>query len=216
MSLIFTHTEPGGHPTNEDAFDVRRHPEADGCWVGALADGQGGQAGGAEAARLACRVVIEAALARPTAALARPDTWEEILRGADGAVLADTTAGYTTLIGFAVVGGRIVGASSGDSALWIAGADDRVVELTDRQSRNPPIGSGGAAPTPFVAELPGSWIVLATSDGVWKYAGRDGVRAALRESRGRALIDALLARARLPRSGGLQDDFTAVVLQADV
>ncbi len=214
MCILFTHSEASGHPTNEDAFDIRRHPEADGCWVGALADGQGGRSGGAEAARLACRVEVAAALSQPPDALVRPDTWAEILRRADGAVLADTTAGYTTLIGFVAVGGRVVGVSSGDSALWIAGADDRIVELTDRQSKNPPIGSGGAEPTPFVAALSGSWVVLAMSDGVCKYAGRDGVRAALQKNRGRALLDALLARARLPRSGGLQDDFTAIVLQA--
>jgi serine/threonine protein phosphatase PrpC len=216
MCLIFTHSEAGGHATNEDAWDVRRHPEVGGCWVGALADGQGGQSGAAEAARLACRIVIEAALAQSIASLSMPRTWVEALRRADEGVLADAGAGYTTLIGFAVLGERVIGASCGDSALWVAGADDQIIELTGRQSKNPPIGSGGAEPTPFVAELLGRWVVLAISDGVWKYAGRDGVRAALRESRGRELLDALLARARLPRSGGLQDDFTAVVLQAAV
>jgi serine/threonine protein phosphatase PrpC len=214
MCLIFTHSEAGGHATNEDAFDVRRHPEGCGCWVGALADGQGGQSGGAEAARLACRIVIEAALAQPIASLSKPRTWVEALRRADEGVLADARAGFTTLIGFVIVGGRVVGASCGDSALWVAGADDQIIELTGHQSKNPPIGSGCAEPTPFVAELSGSWVVVAMSDGVWRYAGRDGVRAALRESRGQTLLDALPARARLPRTGGLQDDYTAVVLQS--
>lgn len=214
MCLIFTHSEAGGHATNEDAFEVRSHPGGGDCWVGALADGQGGQSGAAEAARLACRIVIESVLAQPTAALSKPKTWVETLRRADEGVLADAGAGYTTLIGFAAVGGRVVGASCGDSALWVAEADDHIIDLTARQSKNPPIGSGGAEPTPFFAELSsGSWVVVAMSDGVWKYAGRDGVRAALRESRGQELLDALLARARLPRTGGLQDDFTAVVLQ---
>jgi hypothetical protein len=52
------------------------------------------------------------------------------------------------------------------------------------------------------------------SDGVWKYVGRDAVQGALRERRGRELLDELLSRARLPRTGRLQDDFTAVLLQA--
>jgi serine/threonine protein phosphatase PrpC len=216
MCINFTHSEAGGHPTNEDAFDVQRHPDGGRCWVGALADGQGGRSGASEAARLACRIVIEAALAQPTASLSKPKTWVNALRRADEGVHADTRAGYTTLIGFAVVGGQVIGASNGDSALWIARADDCVVELTEGQSKNPPIGAGAAEPTPFVAKLSGSWVVLAMSDGVWKYVGRDGVRGALRESRGRELLDTLLARARLPRSGELQDDFTAVVLQAVV
>ncbi len=216
MPITFTHSEPGGHLTNEDAFEVRPHPEDGSCWVGSLADGQGGQPGGAEAARLACRITIESVLSRPIASLSKPGTWVEALRRADEAVLADAWAGRTTLIGFAVLGGQILGASNGDSALWVAGADGRVVDLTAHQPKNPPIGSGGAEPMPFVAKLPGSWVALAMTDGVWKYAGRDGVRAAMRGSRGQDLIAALLARARLPRSGELQDDFTAVVLQDPV
>ena len=27
MCIIFTHSEAGGHPTNEDAFEVQRHPD---------------------------------------------------------------------------------------------------------------------------------------------------------------------------------------------
>jgi serine/threonine protein phosphatase PrpC len=216
MCLVFTHSEAGGHPTNEDAFEVQRHPAVSSCWVGSLADGQGGRSGGAEAARLACRIAVDAVLSRPIASLPRAGTWVEALRQADARVLADPEAGFTTLISFAVVVGQVIGASSGDSALWVAGADGRVVDLTERQSKNPPIGSGGAEPTPFVARLSDSWVVLAMSDGVWKYVGQDGVRGALRRHRGRELLDALVARARLPRSGGLQDDFTAVVLQSAV
>ena len=54
------------------------------------------------------------------------------------------------------------------------------------------------------------------TDGVWKYVGRDVVREVMLECRGQALLDALLTRARLPRSGTLQDDFTTVVLQDSV
>ena len=131
MCLVFTHSEAGGHPTNEDAFEVRRHPDTSSCWVGSLADGQGGRSGGASRPRLACRIAVEAVLSRPIASLSRAGTWAEALRQADARVLADTEAGFTTLIGFAVVGGQVIGASSGDSALWVAGADGRVVDLTE-------------------------------------------------------------------------------------
>lgn len=216
MCIFLSHSEVGGHAANEDAFDVQRHPEGRSCWICSLADGQGGQAGGAKAARLACRTVTETVLSQPVASASMSRTWVDALRRADEQVLADREAGYTTLIGFAVVGGQVVGASSGDSALWVTGADGRVLDLTARQAKNPPVGSGGAAPMPFATKLPSSWVVLGMSDGVWKYVGRDGVRGVLRESRGRALLDALLIRARLPRSGELQDDFTAVVLQEPV
>jgi serine/threonine protein phosphatase PrpC len=216
MCIVLGYSEAGGHPVNEDVFEIQRHSEGRSCWIVSLADGQGGQAGGAEAARLACRIVIESVLSQPVSSALLSRTWLDVLHRADEKVLADGEAGYTTLIGFAVVGGKVVGASSGDSALWVTGADGKVLDLTARQAKNPPVGSGGAVVTPFATNLPASWIVLGMSDGVWKYVGRDGVREAMKESRGRALLNALLTRARLPGSGQLQDDFTAVVIQESV
>src|SRR4051812_41176835 len=103
VCIVLSYSEPGGHPANEDAFEVQRHPEGRSCWTTALADGQGGRAGGAKAARLACRIVIEAVLAQPVSRALSSRTWVAALRRADEGVLADGEAGYTTLIGFAVV-----------------------------------------------------------------------------------------------------------------
>ena len=114
-------------------------------------------------------------VAQPVSAVAIASTWLNALRLADERVCADQNAGYTTLIGFAVAGGHVIGAANGDSALWLAGADGHILDLTARQAKNPPIGSGGDAPTPFAAKLPKSWIVLAMSDGVWKGVGRERV-----------------------------------------
>ena len=213
MCIVSSRSEAGGHPTNEDAFEVTQHPGNHSCWIGALADGQGGQAGGGEAARLACRVVIETIAAQPVRSVAIASTWANALRQADKRVHEDRDGGYTTLIGFAVVGGFVVGASNGDSACWLADANGHVLDLTVSQAKNPPIGSGFAAPTPFGAKLPTSWTVLAMSDGVWKSVGRHFVEESLRQYRGQALLDALLAQARLPWSGGLGDDFTAITLE---
>jgi PPM family protein phosphatase len=213
MCVVWSHTEAGGHEVNEDAFVIQPHPEGGACWLGALTDGQGGQAGGAEASRGACRSVIESLSARRTSEIFKERTWFDIFQGADERVLAQPEAGYTTLIGFAVTNGRIIGASNGDSALWMTGEDGSILDLTADQAKNPPIGSGVAAPTPFASKLPASWIVLGMTDGVWKYVGREGIREALEKFRGPTLLETLLSRARLPRSGGLQDDFTAIVLQ---
>lgn len=63
---VTTFTEAGGHPLNEDAFLVQKHPASADCWLCFLADGQGGRAGGGEAARLACSVGHDiVAAARP-------------------------------------------------------------------------------------------------------------------------------------------------------
>jgi hypothetical protein len=213
MCIVLSYSEPGGHPANEDAYEVQRHPNEHSCWLASLADGQGGRAGGADAARLACRTVIETVASKPVSRVKLSGTWVDALRRADERVHVDADAGYTTLIGFAVFAGQVVGASSGDSALWVTGMDGQVLDLTARQSKNPPVGSGGAVITPFVTGLPASWIVLGMTDGVWKYVGPDGVRQEMMERRGQALVDGLLTRARLPRNGMLQDDFTTIVLQ---
>jgi serine/threonine protein phosphatase PrpC len=80
---VFSHSEPGGHPDNQDAFAVIPHPEDPQCLLCAVADGQGGQAGGAAAARLACRAWVEGASAQPPGRLSRPDVWAAVLRGVD-------------------------------------------------------------------------------------------------------------------------------------
>ena len=72
--------------------------------------------------------------------------------------------------------------------------------LTDRQAKNPPVGSGAAWFVPFADRLAGPWSVLAMSDGVWKYVGWDRIIAGIASHRGQPLIESLQAAARL-RSG---------------
>ncbi len=215
MIQVFTHTEAGGHAHNEDAFEVRPHPSDPDCLLCALADGQGGQAGGGRAAQLACRACIEAASAHQPAILAvRPDYWATILRQADAVVAKDPEAGFTTLIAFCIQKDAICGASNGDSAVYALSADEQGAILTERQQKNPPIGSGGAWPVGFAASLSPNWTVLALSDGVWKYARWDRVCFAAAHLAGNHLIDALRNQAGLSGSGRLQDDFTLLVFQS--
>jgi PPM family protein phosphatase len=212
MISLLSFSEIGDHALNEDVFDVRRHPADPDCWICFLADGQGGRAGGERAARLACQVTAEAAQRLPLRELARPETWVDVLQQADAAVAADPEAGFTTLIGFCIAREKVAGASSGDSAVVAALADSQPKRLTDRQAKNPPVGSGAAWFVPFAEKLVGPWTVLAMSDGVWKYVGWDRIVAAIALHRGPPLIESLQAAARL-RSGRLPDDFTVVVFE---
>lgn len=215
MCRVLTFTEPGGHTRSEDAFEVQRHPEDENIWLCALADGQGGRAGGARAAQLACRTVIEAAGEHPPEALTALSSWMGFLQRADEVVTADSEAGFTTLIGLCVVGDRVIGASCGDSAVLASSARGGAQELTRHQAKNPPIGTGDSVVTPFADSLSRPWLLLAMSDGVWKYAGWERIRNMASQFRGKALLDALQEAARLPRTGALQDDFTVVLLQDD-
>ena len=213
MIQIHSHTEAGGHALNEDAFEVHPHPSDPDCLLCALADGQGGRAGGARAARLACRTCIETASAYQPAILAlRPDAWEAILRTADSAVADDTEAGFTTLIAFSIHKDALCGASNGDSGLFAVSAGRPGVILTGPQHKDPPIGCGAARPVGFAARLVRPWTVLVLSDGVWKYCGWDRVSHAASNLFGQDLIDSLRKQAGLPGSGRLQDDFTVVAL----
>jgi PPM family protein phosphatase len=216
MIQVFSRSEVGGHAHNEDALEVRPHPSDPTCLLCALADGQGGQAGGARAAQLACRVCIEAASAQQPAILPiRPDAWETILRQADAAVASDPEAGFTTLIAFCIQKDAICGASNGDSGVYAVSAGWPGAILTGRQHKDPPIGCGGALPVGFTARLKRPWTVLALSDGVWKYAKWDRVADAASRLTGQVIINMLRKQAGLRGNGRLQDDFSIVVLHAD-
>jgi PPM family protein phosphatase len=212
MLSVLSYSEAGGHPVNEDAFGVRAHPDDERCLLVALADGQGGQAGGAQAAQVACRAALDAAAGSPAASVPLSSFWPKLLHLADQAVCAETQAGYTTLIGLAIRDNVVVGASCGDSLVMTV-CSGRTSDLTRAQHKNPPVGSGDGFFVPFEAELVPPWLVLVMSDGVWKYVGWDRLREMARRHRGQALVDELQQAARLSGSGKLQDDFTLIVIQ---
>jgi hypothetical protein len=60
MPTVFTFSEAGGHPHNEDSFGGRPHPDDERVLVCAIADGVGGQPKGGPAARLAVRTALDA------------------------------------------------------------------------------------------------------------------------------------------------------------
>jgi len=211
VACVFNCSRPGGHADNEDAFAVRALPGSSDSYLCALADGQGGRAGGGAAARLACNVCLEAAAAQTQMRLLLPMTWLAIFAEADRAVAGDSTAGLTTLVAFCIANGHICGASNGDSAALAQVANGAPVILTNGQLKNPPVGSGDAAVVPFGIELSSPWRVLAMADGVWKYAGWENILKIIREQPSEDVISLLAERARM-RSGGFQDDFTAVLL----
>ncbi len=215
MIQSFSYSEAGGHAVNEDAFCVSPHPQNPDCWLVALADGQGGRAGGRQASQLACDTVIDAASATDAQSLRNPLIWTSLLRAADLAVAADPDAGFTTLIGLCLFGDDLAGASNGDSSVMARSGSGMMTDLTATQLKNPPIGSGVAAVRPFAARLSKPYSVLAMSDGVWKYVGFSRIIDFLQNERGEPLLECLQRAARLPGSGGFQDDFTAVVLECD-
>jgi serine/threonine protein phosphatase PrpC len=206
---ILTFSEAGGdHPANEDAFAAGPlGGDPDRVYV-VVADGQGGRAGGAAAARLVCDTVSRALDSRG-------GYWPDVLSRADRAAAAEPVAGFTTLAGLSVEGDCLSGASCGDSAVLAVSGSGASSEVTAGQLKNPPAGSGGAVFVPFMTDLVRPWRILAMTDGVWKYVGWPRVRELATSLGGQELVAALQAAARLPKSGQFPDDFTVVLLEAE-
>ena len=216
MIRAVTHSETGGHAHNEDAFILRSHPDDPASYLCAVADGQGGQSVGGPAARLACDTFLKVASQATLAELMVFGVWDDILAFVDRTVAADALAGFTTLVAFCIAGGFLRGASSGDSALILAEPEQEPLILTARQSKDPPVGSGGAVFVPFSIKPQAPWTALAMTDGVWKYVGWDTLLQAAAGAPPEEMLRSLRQRAGLPGSGTLQDDFTVIILYGQV
>lgn len=210
MHLLYS--QAGHERANEDVAAVRPHPEDSRVLLFSLADGQGGQAGGAATARIAVQESLDAASSFAINELLEPMTWCGVVSAADEDVDADDEAGFATLITLCVTEREVYGASCGDSrALLIAGGRD--VWLTEDQHKNPPVGSSAARPMAFSAPLVPSWKLLVMSDGVWNYLGLDGVARLAQQQQGKELIAALRQAVLESNGGKLPDDFTVALVQ---
>lgn len=159
----------------------------------AVVDGAGGTGNGAAAADAAISAIGDAL----------PDTRSRavaVLEAVDAALL---NVGQAAAVVFALDGqGRVEGASAGDCGV-LARSGGEWFELTENQARKPLLGSG-AKPLPFA--FVGADLVLAASDGLFKYTRQARIESAL--DRGSALPELV----RL-RSGALPDDFAAVIVR---
>ena len=205
------HSEPGGKPLNEDYVLVRQHPMMSGMLLCFLADGQGGRANGAQAARVACETAIQLTRNSAPADLLEPAYWEDLLDDVD--VEVGGTEGFTTLVAAAVTRESVTGRSCGDSKLYHFSRGTGIwEEWTSRQLRNPPVGSSECQFTMFHQDVDGGDSLLIVSDGVWKYCGYEALQSAF------ALTDlstvaAHLRTATLARAGQkLPDDFSLIAL----
>lgn len=210
MLKFVTHTEcGGGHADNEDYLLREQHGSGGHRFLCFVADGQGGRADGALAAKIACEAAMKVSRNLPWDELTRQTTWDEIFSSADRKVQASCN-GFTTLTGFAIDENMVTGGSVGDSKAYFHDESNVFVELTERQQKNPPIG--GHCNSAYVFHLPKfKGTLLVVTDGVWKYAGYDTLRDAASGSI-KQVIDSL-REATISRQGkSLPDDFTILAV----
>jgi len=209
---IKRYTEPGYGHINEDAIAALRHPTDSTLLISALADGQGGRPGGGEAAKNAVRLCLENATTYSPGKLVDPYIWVSICEAVDQQVCGFPEAGFTTLIGLTVGPAFVAGASSGDSAVVLLLGDQFIV-LTERQQKNPPVGSGGCRPTPLSAHLSEPWKLLVVSDGVWRYIGWERMAGLMRSDDGDVLLSRLRDTAVESTNERLADDFSCMLFE---
>lgn len=165
--------------------------------VAVVADGAGASAAAAE-------LVVEAVKKAGAAA-----DWAALLAEVDARLVRDGAGAQTTAVIVAISGGRISGASVGDSGAWVIDGDD-VTDLTAGQQRKPLIGSGHARPVLFALESAAGRLLIA-SDGLLKYAAQRFVAEAASGPTLDGSADELLALPRL-RSGQLPDDVAVILI----
>ncbi len=190
---------------NEDRAEVFERGDA---VVVVVADGAGGMRGGADASDAAV-AAVSAAGHDPAFDIHEVQSWMNVLAYVDHN-LAKTPGGETTAI-VAVIGpGGIIGAAVGDSQAWViteTGIDDLTVEQKRKR-----LGSGRAAPVPFFRPRLRDTLVVGT-DGLFKYARREDLAAAVRGHAPQVVTERLRALVQLP-SGGYQDDVGVALVSA--
>ncbi|MFP2908895.1 protein phosphatase 2C domain-containing protein [Pyxidicoccus sp. 3LFB2] len=166
-----------------------------------VADGAGNSRRGVDAAAAVVRAVQAAMVERTD--LTRPDAWSHLLEQCDHLLASTGHGGETTAVAACVTEDRIIGASVGDSELWLIHGDSHTV-VTQHQRRKPLLGSGEALPVYFDLPWTGGTL-LAGTDGLFKYADAHRIRAVASSPDLSASARELAA---LPRfaSGGLPDD----------
>lgn len=208
------HSEPGHSHINEDAANVLIHPQDEQLLICALADGQGGQAGGAAASNMAVDTCLRLAKEYSPKKLRSTSAWQEILMAVDEAIARHPDAGFTTIIMLCTDGSRVWGASSGDSAVLLAHGNKHQV-LSERQKKNPPIGSTGAFPVAFTSRCEKNMKLLLMSDGVWRFIGMETIASVAIQHEGQSLIESLRNLQTTASNGILSDDFTFICVQGN-
>jgi serine/threonine protein phosphatase PrpC len=160
---------------------------------------------------LAVTAALRAAGETPPEKLLKPSRWEKIGTAADMAVDKAPDAGYTSLIALGCSNNEIAGVCCGDSAAYVV-SNGHMHVLTERQLKNPPIGSGVAAITSFNRSVLSPWYVVLVSDGAWKYIGWDAMGQISKASEPGKLTENLLNAMRAKWQRGFPDDFSVLVV----
>jgi serine/threonine protein phosphatase PrpC len=190
-----------GNPENQDrGLILEDGPRTVLC----VADGAGGRSGGGEAAGMAVEFVRQ-----NTSILGNPESCAEVLRKMDTVVANDSIAGETTCALAIVTPEEVLGASVGDSGVWLIPDDEPYTDLTQAQRRKPMVGSACAWPVPF-RRLKRAGVLLLATDGLMKYTSAQRIVETCKRHPIEPAAQRLIELVRYP-SGSLPDDVTLIL-----
>lgn len=191
-----------GNPENQDRAAII---ESRAGLVLVVADGAGGQSGGAEAASMAVELVR-----RHAHELCDASSCRNLIETIDQAIAEDAVAGETTCAVAVITTSQVSGASVGDSGVWLIGQTE-FVDMTRNQVRKPFAGSGTACVVPFEHAKTGNRCLLLATDGLLKYTSSDRILVTCRDLSDSAdTVQRLIELVRYP-SGALPDDATVIL-----
>lgn len=194
----------GARSRCEDQVDTFEHL---GATIAIVADGAGGIGGGFEAASTTVSVIRAQVTRRDEPAT--PASLTAALIHADAVLERTFMCGESTGLVVVICEGMVFGASVGDSEAVLADAGV-VTDLTANQRRKPLLGSGSAMPVSF-DPVPFRGMLVAGTDGLFKYCVRKAVADILSANDGKPVVGRLVSAVRLP-SGALRDDVGIVVM----
>jgi serine/threonine protein phosphatase PrpC len=188
-----------GGASNEDAFWISRQ---DGR-IAALCDGAGhAQLCGGRTVRLFGELVQSGTLE-----IDRFPAWARWLKSVDASMAGGA---QTTFVGVAAMGGRILGACSGDSRAYLINEHGCRL-LTEESSRR--LGSGDAEPTPIHEQLVARDVILLMSDGAWTPLQPPVMQRVVMGLTTRHLSDVPPALLDVAGAKGRADDMTVVAIR---
>ena len=176
----------------------------------AVADGVGGQSGGARAARRAVQLAVRKVQTMRAADALDPGIWRMVLDELHGRLQRER-GGSTTLSILATDGTRWAAAWVGDSKVYrVAGTAIECV--SDGPERTGYLGGDEAIPRSRGGEMHQGERLAVLTDGLWKYVPGETFRGLLASDSGHVLTR-LIAEVSRRNGGKLVDDASGVVVE---
>jgi len=202
MEIYGASRQQEGTKSNEDAFLVGRGQIP----FAALADGSGNAQ---QAARSALGLFHRLFSEATPEEIERFHTWDGWIRLLDSLLLGGA---QSTFVAVALLPGRIVGTSTGDSRLYLLTMDGEIQILTE-DAQKFRLGSGKVIPFPIHRQVQPGDVLMLMSDGAWTPLNLTKMKALRAKALSRHFSEFPAIFLDEAGKNGRADDMTAVAIR---